>query len=119
MPPKHKADEHASRINYLFQAAQQVVQSAPMLSQHYGEIITLISEKTVAKLDYTMKRSMCKKCKAILVPGVNMSYRLRKRKHRKCNPTMVITCKCCNEVKSLPTQPGRKLKAELTTATIS
>lgn len=32
------------------QAAQQVVQSAPMLSQHYGEIITLISEKTVAKL---------------------------------------------------------------------
>lgn len=40
--------------------------------------------------DFTMKRSMCKKCHAVLKVGENATYRLRKNKHKKGSPVMVI-----------------------------
>jgi ribonuclease P protein subunit RPR2 len=107
-----KAGDNVSRVSYLFQAAEKVAKICPALNQHYGKIMTVISEKTAAKRDFTMKRSMCKKCNVVLVLGVNASYRLRRKKNRKSHPTQVITCQSCKTVKRFPTTPGYKLGAE-------
>jgi len=112
VPPKGMIAEYASRINYLYQAALQVAPMVPSLNQHYGQIMNVISEKTTAKRDFSMKRFMCKTCKAVLIPGLNMKYRLQRRKYKKSHPIVKVTCTACNTVKKFPTDPAKKLKAE-------
>ncbi|CAL8101283.1 unnamed protein product [Orchesella dallaii] len=109
---KGRGDEHACRVNFLFQASRLVAQSSPSLAQYYGEVVTVITDKTAANKDFTMKRSICKKCKVVLTIGVNATYRLRKNKHKRRTPNIVITCTLCGEKKCLPTNRGYQLKAE-------
>ncbi|ODM99430.1 Ribonuclease P protein component 4 [Orchesella cincta] len=107
-----RGDEHACRVNYLFQASKMVAKVSPALGQYYGGVITVITDKTAANKDFTMKRSLCKKCHVVLTIGVNATYRLRKNKRKKRTPNIVITCTLCGEQKRLPTNRGYQLKAE-------
>jgi len=109
---KVKGDEYFCRINYLYQAAETVGDAYPCLGKHYGKILRTIAEKTPAKLDFTLKRSLCKGCNVTLSTGSSFTYRLRRRKGRKNRPTQIITCKGCKTVKKFPTVDNYRLRAE-------
>jgi len=109
---KGRGDEHASRVNYLFQAGKMMAKEVPKLSQYYGQVLTVITEKTAPKKDFTMKRSMCNRCHTILKVGENATYRLKKNRHKKSSPNIIIGCLLCGERKRLPTSRGYRLNAE-------
>jgi len=113
---KFRGAEHAARISYLYQAAELVVAVAPNSAQHFGQTMKIVSQKTKtpAKLDYTLKRSICKKCKQVLVVGKSATYRLKRRKRGKKQkgegyPTQIIKCQSCQTVKSFSTNPNYQL----------
>ncbi|CAG7834126.1 unnamed protein product [Allacma fusca] len=102
----------SNRINFLVQASESVVQSNPELSQYYGRVMTTLAEKSSTKMDITIKRRICKKCLVALVPGVNCTYRIRRKTSKKGHPTQVITCSACSTSQCLILKRNYKLKCE-------
>ena len=90
--------ENYNRINYLFQAAHAVLKENPQnvgLVQHYCLTLKNIARKNVLRLDPSMKRSICKKCCMLLIPGITASVRIRKRG----KSWAAVTCLECQVVK--------------------
>jgi ribonuclease P protein subunit RPR2 len=100
------------RINFLVQASEAVVKTNPDLSQYYGRVMTTLGEKSSTKMDFTIKRRICKKCLVALVPGLNCTFRIKKKKSRKGHPTQVITCQSCSTSQCLILKRNYKLKSE-------
>ena len=84
-------NEHALRtMNFLHSAAHQ----APTVSTATNMTATLVrvKEKYTARLAPDLKRSMCRKCKVVLVPGNTATVRVR---NKGGNQFRVISCVVC------------------------
>ena len=82
------------RINFLFQAVFAVVRENPeniALVKYYCQNIRTIAKKNVLRLSPDIKRSICKKCFCILIPGVTASVRLKSKRQTHS----LITCLQC------------------------
>ncbi|EMP27863.1 Guanine nucleotide-binding protein-like 1 [Chelonia mydas] len=59
--------------------------------------------------DPSVKRTICKSCSSLLVPGVSSTVRQRRHRGRRWS---VVRCLCCGQTKRFPSNPGYKLWAE-------
>ena len=84
-------NEHALRtMNFLHSAAHQ----APTISAatNMNTSLVTLKEKHTSRLTPDLKRSMCSKCKVVLVPGNTARIRVRSKGG---NQFRVVTCVVC------------------------
>ena len=99
--PRKKGDEARQippRVNYLYQAAHCVLAQDPnntQLARFYIDLMKSVSTKVVMRLQPDIKRTICKKCNALLVPGVTATVRIRGRRQKH----VVVKCMDCGRVK--------------------
>ncbi|XP_037522723.1 ribonuclease P protein subunit p21 [Rhipicephalus sanguineus] len=105
-----KGGDAFHRMNFLYQVANKVLEqdpSAGKVASFYGHVLHMISRRVQAKLDPSIKRSLCKKCSVLLFPGVTCTERLRASPGR--GQRLVVTCLHCGTIKRFPTRRGYEL----------
>ncbi|KAL3047460.1 hypothetical protein OYC64_021631 [Pagothenia borchgrevinki] len=94
------------RMNYLYQAAHCVLSQNPEnveLARFYCFTQKTIARRLVLRQDPSVKRTLCKKCCSLLIPGVTATTRQR-RKNSKTRFT-VLRCLSCGQSKTLLNDP--------------
>ncbi|XP_016311926.1 ribonuclease P protein subunit p21-like isoform X2 [Sinocyclocheilus anshuiensis] len=94
-------DEAYQRLNFLYQAAHCVLAQNPEnteLARFYCLTQKTISKRLVLRQDPSVKRTICKKCCTLLIPGGPM----RQRK-------TIVRCLSCGLTKQFPNNPKHKL----------
>ncbi|XP_069783142.1 ribonuclease P protein subunit p21 [Narcine bancroftii] len=92
------------RLNYLQQAAHCILAGNPdntalvrfLLHTQRG-----ISKRLVLRQDPSVKRTVCKKCSSLLVPGITAKVRQRRRMQQ----VTVVTCLACGMSKRFLRRP--------------
>lgn len=92
------------RIAILFAEAAQAFRAHPGRAHRYAQIARRIAMRYNIRLPKDLKRRLCKKCYAYLVPGANMRVRARPSQQ-----AVIFTCGECGAVSRIP---YRKEKAE-------
>uniref|UniRef100_H2ZWW6 Ribonuclease P/MRP subunit p21 n=1 Tax=Latimeria chalumnae TaxID=7897 RepID=H2ZWW6_LATCH len=101
------------RLNFLYQASHCVLAQNPEnveLARFYAHTQRTVSKRLVLRQDPSVKRTICKKCSSLLVPGVTATVRQRKVSQRQ--RVTVVRCLCCGLTKSFHRNPNYKLWAE-------
>lgn len=110
----HLKDKEAyQRLNYLYQAAHCVLAQNPEnveLARFYCFSQKTIAKRLVLRQDPSVKRTLCKRCCSLLIPGVTATTR-QKRKNSKTRFT-VMRCLSCGQRKTLLNNPDYCLWAD-------
>ncbi|RLP66947.1 hypothetical protein L150_05730 [Candida albicans Ca529L] len=91
--------DNYARISYLYQISNQFYLAHPeyqALSRGYNRNLDLIAKKTVIKLSPHIKRTLCKKCNTMLIPGLTMSMYIENLSKQKSQHNDVFVNKCLN-----------------------
>ncbi|XP_074492154.1 ribonuclease P protein subunit p21 isoform X1 [Sebastes fasciatus] len=110
MAVQMKDKDAYQRLNYLYQAAHCVLSQNPEnveLARFYCFTQRTIARRLVLRQDPSVKRTICKKCCSLLIPGVTATVRQR-RKNRKTRFT-VVRCLSCGQSKSFLNDPDHCL----------
>uniref|UniRef100_A0A3Q3VPY9 Uncharacterized protein n=1 Tax=Mola mola TaxID=94237 RepID=A0A3Q3VPY9_MOLML len=102
-----KDKEAYQRLNFLYQAAHCVLSQNSEnveLARFYCFTQKTIARRLVLRQDPSVKRTLCKKCCSLLIPGVTATTRQR-RKKRKTRFT-VVRCLSCGQTKPLLNNPN-------------
>ncbi|XP_020487517.1 ribonuclease P protein subunit p21 [Labrus bergylta] len=105
-----KDREAYERLNYLYQAAHCVLSNNPEnaeLARFYCFTQKTITRRLVLRQDPSVKRTLCKNCSSLLIPGVTATTRQR-RKNKKTSFT-VMRCLNCGKSKRLLNNPDYSL----------
>lgn len=103
--------EHQQRVTYMYKAgalmASNLVSgnggSFSILSKAYMRSMDLVAKKAVLKLHPSIKRSVCKECSGLLIPGVTCKLRLENPSKSKLPSCQVLAVTCeCGHVKRYP-----------------
>uniref|UniRef100_A0A8C6TJ24 Uncharacterized protein n=1 Tax=Neogobius melanostomus TaxID=47308 RepID=A0A8C6TJ24_9GOBI len=89
------------RLNFLYQAAHCVLAQNPdntELARFYCFTQKTIARRLVLRQDPSVKRTLCKKCYSLLIPGVTATTRQKTR-------FTVTTCLSCGEKKTFLNNP--------------
>lgn len=103
--------ESCQKLNFLHQASHAVLAINPEnieMSRFYASTMKTVAEKVVFKLDPSIKRTTCKHCHALLIPGVTARVRVRRRRERH----IVVTCLDCSTVRRYLCRPNYVLWSE-------
>ncbi|XP_077464302.1 ribonuclease P protein subunit p21 [Stigmatopora argus] len=101
-----KDKEAYLRLNYLYQAAHCVLSQNPEnveLARFYCFTQRTVAKRLVLRQDHSIKRTICKKCYALLIPGVTATTRQRRKKGKR--HLTVMRCLSCKCTKSLLNNP--------------
>ncbi|XP_062508665.1 ribonuclease P protein subunit p21-like [Corticium candelabrum] len=92
------------RMNYLYQAAHFALhhfsQNAD-LARFYCSTMKSVAKKSVLRMDFRIKRTLCKRCSSLLVSGKTATVRVKGR--RQCH--VVVTCRHCKTIKRFVCRP--------------
>lgn len=98
------------RLNFLYQAAHCVLAQNPdniELARFYCFTQKTIARRLVLRQDPSVKRTLCKKCCCLLIPGVTATTR---QKRKKCKTRFTVTtCLSCGERKTFLNNPDYML----------
>jgi len=83
------------RIEILFNLAKKEFKKHPDRSKRYVELARRIGQRYNVRFPRETKRSFCKNCNSILIPGVSSKVRLKKG-------TVFINCLKCNKIYRYP-----------------
>ncbi|XP_020611109.1 ribonuclease P protein subunit p21-like [Orbicella faveolata] len=103
--------ESCQKLNFLHQASHAVLAINPEnieMSRFYASTMKTVAEKVVFKLDPSIKRTTCKHCHALLIPGVTARVRVRRKRERH----IVVTCLDCRTVRRYLCRPDYVLWSE-------
>nr|XP_020459065.1 ribonuclease P protein subunit p21-like isoform X2 [Monopterus albus] len=110
----HLKDKEAyQRLNYIYQAAHCVLSQNPEnveLARFYCFTQRTIARRLVLRQDPSVKRTLCKKCCSLLIPGVTATVR-QQRKNSRTRFT-VVRCLSCGQSKTLLNNPDYCLWAD-------
>ncbi|KAL1023445.1 hypothetical protein UPYG_G00040930 [Umbra pygmaea] len=101
-----KDKEAYQRLNFLYQAAHCVLSETPEnveLARFYCYTQKTIAKRLVLRQDPSVKRTLCKKCCSLLVPGVTATVRQRRGKRRNC--MTVLRCLSCGQSRRFLNNP--------------
>ncbi|PRP87815.1 ribonuclease P protein subunit p21-like [Planoprotostelium fungivorum] len=107
--------ETFERMNFLYQAAHLTAGVSPQLSRFYSSTVKKISTKTVSRLSPEIKRTICKICTSLLIPGYSSTVRIQGQKQRHLS----VTCDYCGKIKRFRHEKKEKKKIEPTSGTSS
>ncbi|KAF8454959.1 RNAse P Rpr2/Rpp21/SNM1 subunit domain-containing protein, partial [Terfezia claveryi] len=89
----------------------------PALSRFYLSTLRSVAQKNVLRIHPNIKRCICKRCEAHLVPGVSCTLESenRSRRGKAWAEVMVVRCGGCGVVKRFPVgrEKNRKGKGKL------
>ncbi|XP_027003739.1 ribonuclease P protein subunit p21 [Tachysurus fulvidraco] len=105
-----KDKEAFQRLNFLYQAAHCVLAQNPEnteLARFYCFTQKTIAKRLVLRQDPSVKRTMCRKCCALLISGVTSTVRQRKGSQKQ--RTTLIRCLSCGQTKKFPNNPKHQL----------
>ncbi|RXM99614.1 Ribonuclease P protein subunit p21 [Acipenser ruthenus] len=105
--------EAFQRLNYLYQAAHCVLAQNPdnvELARFYCHTERTISRRLVLRQDPSVKRTVCKKCCSLLIPGVTAT--VRQRKYNRRQRLTVVRCLSCGQTKRFRNDPEYQLWVE-------
>ncbi|KAK0438336.1 RNAse P Rpr2/Rpp21/SNM1 subunit domain-containing protein [Desarmillaria tabescens] len=103
------------RLNFLYQASVYLNGVSPPqkrkqkrvttsdLSRSYVSSMKIVGQKTTVKMDPSIKRTICKGCDTVLVPGSTVSIRVKKSPSH--GHLMVYTCTRCKTSRRIPAPP--------------
>uniref|UniRef100_A0A673I0Y9 Ribonuclease P 21 subunit n=2 Tax=Cyprininae TaxID=2743694 RepID=A0A673I0Y9_9TELE len=100
-----KDKEAYQRLNFLYQAAHCVLAQNPEnteLARFYCLTQKTISKRLVLRQDPSVKRTICKKCCTLLIPGVTSTVRQKSK-------STIVRCLSCGLTKQFPNNPKHKL----------
>ncbi|XP_069507607.1 ribonuclease P protein subunit p21 [Ambystoma mexicanum] len=109
-----KDKEAFQRLNFLYQAAHCVLSQNPEnieLARFYCHTERTISKRLVLRRDPSVKRTICKRCHSLLLPGITATVRQRRRRNHRPRRT-VVRCISCGLVKGFVNDPNYKLWSE-------
>ncbi|XP_061216395.1 ribonuclease P protein subunit p21 [Neopsephotus bourkii] len=86
-----KDREVLQRLSFLFQAAHWVLPHSPALARFYCSIQRGTARRLVLRLAPSVKRTVCRRCCSLLLPGTGGCLRLRGRGQ----PRTVLHCQSC------------------------
>ncbi|KAG7698250.1 hypothetical protein KL930_001911 [Ogataea haglerorum] len=95
-PPKTvPKNDHYQRLGFLYQAAARLDPDSA-LSRMYLRNMDVVAKKTVLKLDPSVKRTLCKKCHRLQVPGRTASIRIENTSNAQSpeNDVLAVSCVC-------------------------
>ncbi|KAF9073627.1 RNAse P Rpr2/Rpp21/SNM1 subunit domain-containing protein [Rhodocollybia butyracea] len=73
------------------------------LSRSYIETMKTVGTKTTVQLDPSVKRTLCKGCNMVLIPGSTASVRTKRSSNH--GHIMVYTCTACKHLYRIPAAP--------------
>jgi len=85
------------RIQILFDLAKKEFKTHPERSKRYIQLLRKIGLRYNIRLPKEIKRSFCKNCNSLLIPGLSSEVRLNKR-----TKSVNIRCKNCNKIYRYP-----------------
>ncbi|KAM4700897.1 ribonuclease P protein subunit p21-like [Discoglossus pictus] len=112
MSTQIKDKEAFQRLNFLYQAAHCVLAQNPEnveLARFYCHTERMISKRLVLRQDPSVKRTICKRCSSLLVPGITST--VRQKKHHGQRQT-VVRCLSCGLTKRFINNPNYQLWCE-------
>jgi ribonuclease P protein subunit RPR2 len=83
---------------------------------YYGSHLLTITRKSQAKLSTHVKRSLCKVCSSLLIPGKTSSARIENKSRGGKKPwadVLVVECLSCGSSKRFPVGAKRQTKKKL------
>jgi len=83
------------RMNFLYQAAYQVVAIDPALSRRYIRHMVLVARKLVLRIDARVKSTYCKNCYSLLIEGLTATVHCSHGARHQ----LKTVCLCCGEKK--------------------
>ncbi|KAI0773904.1 RNAse P Rpr2/Rpp21/SNM1 subunit domain-containing protein [Fomes fomentarius] len=78
-------------------------QNTSELSRSYVSTMRIVGQKAMVRMDPSIKRTLCKKCDTILVPGSTSSVRIKTRRGH--GQIVTYTCHTCGTVRRIPAAP--------------
>ncbi|KAL9956378.1 hypothetical protein ACROYT_G037845 [Oculina patagonica] len=103
--------ESCQKLNFLHQASHAVLAINPEnveMCRFYASTMKTIAQKLVFKLDPSIKRTTCKHCHALLIPGITARVRVRRKREKH----IVVTCLDCRTVRRYLCRPDYVLWSE-------
>ena len=91
------------RIQILFKLAEETHPTDPKRAQCYTDLARRIATRNRTHLPTDLRRRICRKCKAFLVPGSSSRTRIRQRRE----PHVAITCLRCGHTTRIPLRRRR------------
>ena len=94
-----------ARLSHLYQAANELAPASGSLARFYLTTLRSVAKKNVLRLDPAVKRTICKRCDSLLVPGVSCVHRIENKSSGGRKPwadVLVIECNACGTVKRFP-----------------
>merc|ERR1712012_1061790 len=88
----------AARLNFLYQSANLISsqeKNSQKVAHHYTNLMVNISHKAVQRLSKDLKRTICKRCKGLLKPGVTAKVGKEGKK-------IGAICQTCQAKKQFP-----------------
>ncbi|KII92605.1 hypothetical protein PLICRDRAFT_172677 [Plicaturopsis crispa FD-325 SS-3] len=77
--------------------------SASDLSRAYVKTMKVVGQKAIVRMDPAVKRTLCKGCNTVLVPGSTANVRVRSSSSH--GHIVVYTCLSCTTTRRLPAPP--------------
>ncbi|KAG8934698.1 hypothetical protein FRC02_009400 [Tulasnella sp. 418] len=73
------------------------------LAQHHASSIRVICNKAVMRMDPSIKRTICRGCQNILIPGATSTVRIKKSSSH--GNAVQIRCRNCTKTRLIPAPP--------------
>lgn len=134
-------DDALQRLNYLYQAANYMALAGARsgksaqgsnpnsgacakngvgMSRYYCRQLKFLAERSVSRVDPSVKRTICKRCHVALFPGVTANYCAVEESQFLKQPEgnlvgvrrLVIECKACASKKTILCNPNYKQKEQ-------
>ncbi|KAF2257075.1 Rpr2-domain-containing protein [Trematosphaeria pertusa] len=108
-----KTTERDTLANQMSHSDESVAQGYSGLALQLGSHLHTVSRKGQVRLSVHLKRSMCKSCNAVLIPGRTSSHRIENGSKGQKKPwadVLVIECTLCGGNKRFPVGAQRQPK---------
>ena len=86
------------RIQILFEQAESAFAKDPQRAQRHVDLARKIAQRTRTHLPPHLRRQVCRKCDAFLVPGATSRTRILQRRE----PHVATTCLKCGNIQRHP-----------------
>ncbi|EHB16023.1 Ribonuclease P protein subunit p21, partial [Heterocephalus glaber] len=90
-----KDREAFQRLSFLYQAAHCVLAQDPenqALARFYCHTEKTIAKRLVLRQDPSVKRTLCRGCSSLLIPGLTCTQRQRRRRGQRWTVQTCLTC---------------------------
>ena len=103
MKEKQTEEIALERIRTLFSLAEEAFPKDPSRAQRYVDLARRIAMRTRTHLPRDLRRRVCPRCNAFLVPGATSRTRISQRRE----PHVAVTCLKCGATARIPLRRRR------------